>query len=124
MKEITLRLTNEIADYISSIAKERGLTSEEFMKYIMGTYVHAMKQEHESSPQQVIVGVEIDKLMEDIKDNMLGLVKENLRRKARLGELKCKNCTMAFTEKDVDNGRCGTCGAPLKGALGGSHDSA
>lgn len=112
MKEIDLKLVDEIADFISGDAKEKGLTSEELIRYIVGTYVQRMR------------GVGFDKFIDGMKDRMTKLITENLKKKVRAGEVKCENCTMKLTEKDIDNEKCGSCGAPLLEALGGQHDSA
>ncbi|KKM80220.1 hypothetical protein LCGC14_1342030 [marine sediment metagenome] len=62
--------------------------------------------------------------IDGMKDRMTKLITENLKKKVRAGEVKCENCTMKLTEKDIDNEKCGSCGAPLLEALGGHYDSA
>ena len=119
MKEIALRLVDGIADYISNDAKEMGLTSEELVKYIVGTYVQCEKREAKLATPRMVVGIEIDKLMEEVKGDLNQFAKGLLKRRAATGDLKCKNCTMSLTEQDVDDDKCNTCGAPLKEALGG-----
>ncbi len=119
MKEITLRLVDEIADFITNDAKEMGLTSEELVKFIVGMYVQHEKHKKRSSAMGMMIGIDAGQLMEEVKGDMGRSAKEFLKRKAAAGDLKCKNCTMALTEQDIDNKKCGTCDAPLTEALGG-----
>ena len=119
MKEVTLKLVDEIADYISSNAKELGLTSEELVKFIVGSYVQDEKRHARRSTPRAIVGIDIDNLMEGMKGDMDKVAKELFKKRIREGDLSCKNCTMKLTEQAIDDGKCNSCGAPLKDALGG-----
>ena len=109
MKEILLRLADEIADYLSNDARGLGITSEDLIGYIVGTYVQDGMRMHVSTAP----------LMYIMKGNMSKLIREGLKRRVRAGEVKCENCTMKLTEKDIDDEKCGSCGAPLREALGG-----
>lgn len=119
MKEITLRLVDGIADFISNDAKEMGLTSEELVKYIVGLYVQSEKQDAKLATPRMVVGIDIDEFMEAAKGDLNKIVRGLLKKKAATGDLKCKNCTMSLTENDIDNDKCSVCGASLRVALGG-----
>ena len=119
MKEVILKLVDEIADYISGDAKELGLTSEELVKFIVGSYVQDEKRHARHLTPRTIVGINIEKLMEEVKGDMDKVAKELLKKRIQEGSLSCKNCTMKLTEQAIDDGKCNSCGAPLKDALGG-----
>ena len=93
MKEITLRLTDDVADYISNCAEELGLTSEDLIKFIVGTYVQQERRSHMSMASLVYV----------MKGNRSRLIREGLKKRIRTDEVKCENCTMKLTEKDIDD---------------------
>ncbi len=125
MKEITLRLHDNIASYIEEDSKQMGLTSEELIKHMVGVYVQNDKRQ----AQRGMLGVgfmdkdalrsairgaldEVDKAFKDAGKKMLKL-------RAQDGALSCKNCTMKLTEEDVDKGECGACHTPLGDTLTG-----
>lgn len=116
MKEIILRLTDEVAACLSGNAREKGLTSEELIKFIVGTFVQGENRMLGHLGPHIILGYRPDK-------HVVELVKENLKAKIRSEGISCNNCTVKLTEQDIDNEKCGTCGASLGEALGGEHDS-
>jgi len=117
MKELTLRLVDDIADFIAKEAIEIGITSEELIRFMVGVHVQSEKQDIKRKTPQAVVGIDINKLLNELKGGFLKFSKEHLKDRARAGELSCKNCTMKLTEQDIDNGECGSCNAPLKDAL-------
>lgn len=115
MKEINLKLVDKIADYISKDAEEMGLTSEELLKYVVGSYVQESKRKgiptlEEMSALPLSLGSAMTKALGSL-DN---LRKEYLKQQAREGALSCKNCTMKLTEQNVDDNKCGSCGASIR----------
>lgn len=118
MKEITLKLADDIAEFITTEAQEMGITSNELIRYIVGGYVQgerAAARPHTSTG--IIMGDPMG-FLKHIFGDLNSLVTESLKGKAKAGELTCKNCTMKLTEQDITDGKCNTCGAPLKDALG------
>ena len=120
MKEIALRLTDDIAEFITKEAQEMGITSEELMKYIIGSYVQSERRDIRPHVSAGIIMGDSAGFLKNIFGDIDGLIRKNLIEKAKTGDLTCKNCTMKLSEQDIDNGRCSTCGAPLTEALGGS----
>lgn len=119
MKELTLRLADEITDFIAKDAKEIGLTSEEHIKNIVGVYVQHEKRcaacSHSGSG--TIIGLNLGDIMRQLGDGVSAHLKSFLKSKASAGDLSCSNCTMKLTEQDVDNGKCGVCDKPLEDIL-------
>jgi len=117
MKEITIRVEDNIAEALTKDAHDRGLTILELVKSIIGEYVstHLMLVDKLSSMMKTSLG-ELD----DVFDR---LEKKMLKMKASSGVLTCKNCTMRLTEKDVEDGKCSSCGALLKTALGENEEN-
>lgn len=120
MKEINIRLTDDIANYIAKDAKEIGLTSEELVKFIVGAWVQGEMRERKASSAIAIpfnvegLGESFRKVFDEMKED----AKEHLKKLAGEGAISCKNCTMKIKPEDVDAGKCGACGVPLKQALG------
>lgn len=108
MKEITLQVEDKIADAVSGNAKERGMSTPELLKYIIGEYVvrniNMINQMIEASRQ--ITG--------EMEDFVNTLDKKLLKARASGGGLSCHNCTMKISEDDVEKGVCSACGAPIK----------
>lgn len=119
MKELTLRLADEIADFIAKDAKEIGLTSEEHIKNIVGVYVQYEKRCAACSHSGTIIGLNLGGIIEQLRGGVSAHLKSFLKSKASAGDLSCNNCTMKLTEQDIDNGKCGVCDKPLEEILGG-----
>lgn len=125
MKEITIRLADDISDRLTHEAKEKGLTPEELIKYILGTYVQGVlpkpSQLEQGGLKFGIYG-SLQDILKSITEDMAGIGKEALKQQARVGALSCKRCTMRLSEQDVENGKCGACGVPLEIALKGDKE--
>ncbi len=117
MKEVMIRIDDSIATALAKDAQDRGITVPELLRGILGEYVvtHLRLLEKVSDMMK--------RSLEDLDDFFSNLDKKMLRLKARDGALKCKDCTMQLTEKDVDSGKCSACGAPIPGMLGESEES-
>lgn len=121
MKEITLKLTDPVAEFVSRDAKEMGLTSEELIRYLVGSYVQeeARTRQYKTFPgSSGIIGIISKGLPEFLSGRGLpeflkGIDKDMMKIRAREGSLSCRNCTMKLTESDVEAGECGSCHAPL-----------
>lgn len=123
MKEITVQLDNKIADLLAHEASERGLSSAEFIKYILGTVCRDIY----SHSNAILFPTEdeiADKFREFVKKASAAasdpslleeLKKPALMQMARDGALQCKNCTMKISPDDLEKGACGSCNAPLEG---------
>ncbi len=111
MIEVMIRLEKKIADDLAIDASDRGISVQELIRDILGEYAvtHIRLPEKMSAAMKSALG-ELEDLFEQLGKKML-------KSRASSGALQCKNCTMKLTEKDVDNGKCGSCGAPLKEAL-------
>ncbi len=117
MKDITVHLADEILTFMEQEAKELGVHSADLIRYIVGTYVQERRIFKQAMmPTGIIVGKPPGFLKDMLKDAE-NLFVQRLKEKAKAGELACKNCTMKFTEQDIDDGKCGACNAPLKDAL-------
>ena len=125
MKEITVRLQDNIADYIAMDARTMGLTSEELMKHIAGKFVQEDARKHIS--RVTALGMS----MPDVSSMFRGMIEpfkeamdeagiELLKKKAELGALSCNNCTMKLSVEDVVNKECGSCHTPLSEAIKGN----
>ena len=120
MKEITIKLYDTIADYLSKDAKEIGLTSEEHIRGILGRYVQADVEEHvQYQHRGIAIPINIGGILDNVVKHLKKMGKDGLKKMAEDGALSCKNCTMKLKPEDIDNERCGACGAPLKEILGG-----
>jgi len=115
MKEIILRLEDGVAGPIAEEAKRKGMTSEELCKYVLGTFAQQKCKDIKEYTQEAIK--EISEAFDEVEKHMFGKI-SNIRLKimksqARDGALTCKECTMRLSEQDIDNGKCGLCGAPI-----------
>jgi hypothetical protein len=112
MKEITINLDDQIAENVSNAAKRIGLTSEELIKYHIGT-VYPVRSIYPGFG--ILMGSPFPtSIYSDITTHAgMDYIKHNLRMQAQIGELKCNNCTMSLTPEDVDNNKCHTCQAPI-----------
>ncbi len=121
MKEVVVRLADNIAGQLARDARDKGISSEELIKYILGSYANESRRETEQSMPSLI-GVLMSSSLRNLGDPSSKLSaeigKELLKHQARAGALSCKRCTMKLTEQDVDNDKCGACDVPLKIALG------
>ena len=108
MKEISIKFVETIANQIASESKQRGLTSEELIKYIVGSW---LKEEnmHQYGPMAGIASNISSSFSDAIQDN----AKHQMKALASRGELKCKNCTMPLSVEDVDKGVCHLCNGPI-----------
>jgi len=118
MKEITLKLADDIAEFIATEAQEMGITSNELIRYIVGGYVQGERAAVRPHTSTVIIMCDPMGFLKNIFGSVGSLLTESLKEKVKAGELTCKNCTMKLTEQDIIDGKCNTCGAPLKDALG------
>ncbi len=133
MKEITIKLADNVADIIGTAAKEKGLTSEEFIKYNLGSLAKNLKCEEcpgdahvgrlSLFPSKQTILASLDEFMSTMNDpaTIERFYKPALKHQAAEGALSCKNCTMKLTEADVDKGECRSCGVTLVGMF--SRDS-
>lgn len=117
MKEMVVRVEESIAKSLLEDASERGLSIAELVRGILGEYVitHVKLADKISTMLEASLNG-MDKMFE-------GLDKKIMKMKASQGALSCKNCTMRLTEKDVDEGKCGSCGAPINGTSDKSNES-
>ncbi len=113
MKEIIVRLADHVADYIKKDAEEKGITSEESIRHLVGAWV-----QHGKGCGMSGIGINLSDAMSSIMNNYKN---EYLKAKARDGALSCKNCTMRLTENDIDAGKCSACDATLDKAIGGGE---
>lgn len=111
MKETTIKLADEIADFIENEAKEMGVSAADLIRFIIGSYVQG-----ERRASQPYGGVVIS--MKGMFDSLEHYMKGAIRERAKEGKLSCKDCTMKISEKDIDDGKCSSCGASLKEMLG------
>lgn len=114
MKEITLRLADNIADGIAREAVDMGVTSEEMIKFILGAYVQSSRYSSTKLLELKDQLVELRSFMSDVSKFSVTMDKEMLKVQARAGALTCKDCTLKLTEQDVEKGKCGSCGALIK----------
>ena len=122
MKDVTIHLADEILTFMEKEAKELGIHAADLIRYTVGTYVQErMMHKHPMMSTSVIVG-KLAGFSGDLFKDVESFVVQMLKDKAKAGELACKNCTMKFTEQDVDSGKCGTCGASLNDALSGGEN--
>ncbi len=125
MKELTVKVTEDIAKCIACDAKEKGLNSEELIKYILGGYVQEVIR-CSRAEQRGISGIAIAEGMSGLLEKLFtgpqGIKTDLLKHQADQGALSCKLCTMKMSSADIDNGKCGACGAPLKNALGNKEE--
>ncbi len=112
MKEVMIRIEDRISEALAKDAQDRGVPMAELLRGVIGDYVstHLMLAEKLASILHSSLK-DLDKVFE-------GLERKMLKMRARDGALTCKDCTMRLTEKDVDNRKCGSCGAPLGEFLG------
>lgn len=123
MKEITIKLADKIADYVARDADSMGITSEDLIKFIIGAYVQAEIMEnsmlqHRGIAIPINIGEILDRVFGSLDERLKSMVTGGLKKAAEEGALSCKNCTMKLTPEDIDAGKCGSCGATLKEALG------
>ena len=122
MKELTIIVDNAIAETISKEASIRGLTSSEYLKYLVGDFakncaanafrtVLPSKQDMRDSLDWF--SKDIDEMMEDPSFQQI-IKKPFLKAMAKEGSLSCKNCTMKLTSEDLEKGVCSKCGAEIK----------
>lgn len=127
MKELTIKVTPEIADKIAADAKAMGLTSEEYLKYNIGLLATSNNDPHEGPHGMVKIAsgvINLGSLMGDIQEGMWkSLILPSLKQMAAKGDLKCKRCTMKISVEDVEKGECGACGFPLKQMLDAPGDA-
>ena len=71
MKEITIRLTDPIAKFISREAEELGITSEDLIKWLVGNYV-----QHEARAAQPKMLFELPSMAHMLGGNLPDLLKE------------------------------------------------
>ena len=125
MKEITLRLHDDIASYIEEDSKQMGITSEELIKHMVGSYVQSDKRHVQTSMLGVglmdkdVFRRALHSALDELDGALKDVSKKVLKRRAQDGALSCKNCTMKLTEEDVDKGECGACHTPLGDTLTG-----
>jgi hypothetical protein len=113
MKKVVVDLQDNIANSISAEAAQLGLTQEEMLRVIIGEWaVRGLPRA--GVPFVAGVGLPIAAAPVD------QWAKEIMKVSARVGSLKCRRCTMALTEKDVDDNKCHACGYPV---LGESSDT-
>ena len=117
MKDITIHLADEILDFMETEAKELGVHTADLIRYITGTYVQERRMYKRAiMPTGIILG-KSSGFLKDLFKDAEAFAMRKLKERAQAGELACKNCTIKFTEQDIDNGKCGACGASLKEAL-------
>lgn len=120
MKEIIIKLADKIADYIAKDADNTGVTSEDLIKYILGRYVRAdMRENSEAQHHMTAIPIDLSGLFGSFESAIKKMGTSRLKEMAEKGALSCKNCTMKIKPEDIDAGKCGSCGVPLKEALGG-----
>ncbi len=112
MKEITFQLDDKIADAITKDARERGIPTAELCRSIFGEYVvtHIRLLEKFASGQS--------SMLTDVKDIIATVAAMDayvLKARASRGELSCSNCTLKLSVEDVEEGKCSSCRAPIKG---------
>lgn len=112
MKEVTIRLDDQIADNLAQSAHRIGLTSEELIKYHVGT-IYPVRTAHHGFG--ILMGSPLAMGIHPDITTQAGMeyIKQNLRMQAQMGALKCQTCTMNLTPEDVDNNRCHTCSEPI-----------
>lgn len=99
-----VELDDTIYDNLDLIAKERGVTVREAIRWIVGEYIryHIPPPTVISpSPSLELINKQ-DKLMEMM---MKGLINEGL--------FKCPECTMKLTMEAIEQGKCLNCGAGI-----------
>lgn len=121
MREIIIRVEDDTASTLSKDAKERGLTSEELCKYILGSHVKNHLGDAKARIQAILE--EADQTFKGLEERVAKSVANIgtllLKARARDGALTCKNCTIRLSEEDVESGKCGACGAPINILTGG-----
>jgi len=117
MKEVMIRIEDSIAEALAKDARDRGITVPELLRGILGDYVvtHLMVVEKLTTV--------LHASLRELDEVFAGLEKKMLKMRAADGALTCKDCTMRLTEKDVDNGKCGSCGAPILAPPGETREN-
>ncbi|MCJ7760874.1 hypothetical protein MUP59_07025 [Candidatus Bathyarchaeota archaeon] len=108
MKEISIKLFDSIANKVANESKQRGLTSEELIRYIVGTWL----KEEDIRQYGPMAGI-FPSLTSGISDAVRDAAKSQMRLQASRGELKCSNCTMPLSAEDVERGTCHLCNGPI-----------
>ena len=125
MKEITIRLHDNIANFIEVDARQMGLTPEELIRHMVGVYAQSEARKTCSSTLGIgfidkdVFRSAIQSAMGELDKILDEAYKKTLKARARAGALTCKDCTMRISEEDIDKGECSACHAPLKDMLKG-----
>lgn len=120
MKELNIRLADDIADLISNHAKQLGLTAEELTKFIVGSWAQRLKPP--VMPVLDLGGMfsraqqsQFPGLSDKEKIMFERITTYIVKKQLKAGDFKCENCTLPLDEQAFIDGKCSECGQPLLG---------
>ena len=105
---LNIEISDDIYEKMSSITKDRGITIDEFIRYVIGFNVQSIIQPTPLSTMPVTSKEQLALSKESLK-----VLKFLIKTMITDGALKCPHCTLALTTEAIEEGKCQNCGIEI-----------
>ena len=105
---VNFELNDQIYHNLESNADERGITLIELCRWIIGEF-----SRFNNPPSLTVRGPVAHSSLEQENTKMTKLANSLIKSMIAGGVIKCPNCTLALTIKDIEQDKCSNCEADL-----------
>lgn len=103
---LDLEIDDKIFEKIEALAKERGISTKELIRWALGDYTLYNQTHIAALPLHSLPG---PSPYQDSINRMTKLAERMFKTTINQGAFKCPNCTLPLTIEDLEEGKCSKC---------------